>query len=98
MNRLAAERRRIQLDQTSWIEHTPGWLGPDQAEELLAKLIANAAWEQRDRWLVSRRAIEPRLPAEYTDLAHAPTPRSAKHPAPSPPSTSSRPPPRGSTS
>ena len=98
MNLLAAERRRIQLDQTSWIEHTPGWLGPDQAEELLAKLIANAAWEQRDRWLASRRVIEPRLTAEYTDLADAPTPRSAKQPAPSPPSTRSRTTARGSTS
>ncbi len=50
----------------------------------------NAAWEQRDRWMVNRRVIEPRLTAEYTDLADAPTPRSAKQPTPSPPITRSR--------
>jgi hypothetical protein len=85
MNQPSGETRRIQLDQTSWIEHIPGWLGPDQAEELLAKLIANAAWEQRDRWMASRRVIEPLLTAEYTDLADAPTPRSARQPTPTPP-------------
>ncbi len=50
----------------------PGWLGQEHAEELLAKPIANAAWEQRDHWMVNRRVIEPRLTAEYTDLADAP--------------------------
>ncbi len=74
MNLPAGETRRIHLDQTSWIEHTPGWLGPDQAEELLVKLIASAACEQRDRWMASRRVIEPRLTAEYTDLADTPDP------------------------
>jgi hypothetical protein len=46
MNLYAAQTRWIQLDETSWIEHTPGCLGREDAEELLAKLIANAAWEQ----------------------------------------------------
>ena len=99
MNQFAAEMRRIQLDETSWIEHIPGWLGREHAEKLLAKLIASAAWEQRDRWMVNRRIIEPRLTAEYTDLADAaPTPRSAKQPTPSPPITRSRTTACGSTS
>ncbi len=52
---------RITLDETSWVEYVPGWLpGPD-ADELLAKLTANAAWEQRERWMVNRVVIEPRL-------------------------------------
>jgi alkylated DNA repair dioxygenase AlkB len=65
---------RITLDETSWVEYVPGWLpGPD-ADELLAKLTANAAWEQRERWMVNRVVIEPRLTAEYNDLADAPDP------------------------
>ncbi len=46
MNLYAGQTRRSQLDETSRIEHTPGCLGREDAEELLAKLIANAAWEQ----------------------------------------------------
>ncbi len=65
---------RITLDETSWVECVTGWLpGPD-ADDLLAKLTANAAWEQRDRWMVNRVVLEPRLTAEYTDLADAPDP------------------------
>lgn len=64
----------ITLDETSWVECVTGWLpGPD-ADELLAKLTANAAWEQRERRMVNRVVIEPRLTAEYNDLADAPDP------------------------
>jgi alkylated DNA repair dioxygenase AlkB len=61
---------RIQLDETSWVEHVPGWL--TGSELLLAALVASARWEQRDRWMVNRMVVEPRLTAEYTDLADAP--------------------------
>ena len=65
---------RITLDETSWVEYVTGWLpGPD-ADELLAKLTANAAWEQRERRMVNRVVIEPRLTAEYNNLADAPDP------------------------
>jgi len=79
MNLFAAETRRIhQLDETSWTEQVPGWLGREHAKKLLTKLIVNVAWEQRDRWMVNRRVIEPRLTAEYTDLADAPRPRAPR--------------------
>ena len=45
MNLLAGGTQRIELDETSWIEHVPGWLADADAAELLAKLIASAAWE-----------------------------------------------------
>jgi alkylated DNA repair dioxygenase AlkB len=61
---------RIQLDDTSWVEHVPGWL--TGGERLLADLVASANWEQRDRWMVNRVVVEPRLTAEYTDVADAP--------------------------
>jgi alkylated DNA repair dioxygenase AlkB len=66
--------QRIQLDAASWIEHIPGWLPAADAAELLTSLIASAAWEQRDRWMINRRVLEPRLTAEYHDLADAPDP------------------------
>jgi alkylated DNA repair dioxygenase AlkB len=74
MNRLTGGIQRIRLDKTSWIEYIRGWLATRAAAELLANLIANAAWEQRDRWMVNRRVLEPRLTAEYNDLADAPDP------------------------
>jgi alkylated DNA repair dioxygenase AlkB len=65
---------RIELDATSWIQYVPGWLPGADADELLGKLIAGASWEQRDRWMVNRRVLEPRLTAEYHDLGDAPDP------------------------
>jgi alkylated DNA repair dioxygenase AlkB len=65
-----ATAHRIELDATSWVEYVPGWLSG--SEHLLAALIAKAGWEQRERWMVNRVVAEPRLTAEYTDLADAP--------------------------
>jgi alkylated DNA repair dioxygenase AlkB len=63
---------RIDLDPASWVEHIPGWLaGSDQ---LLAYIFSAAGWEQRDRWIYNRRVPEPRLTAEYRDIADAPVP------------------------
>jgi hypothetical protein len=39
---------RIQLDDTSWIDHVQGWLAGDS--ELMEALMKQAAWEQRSRW------------------------------------------------
>lgn len=59
MNLVARETHRIQLDEISWIEHIPGWLGLHNSEQIPARLIASAAWEQRDRWMVNRRVLGP---------------------------------------
>ena len=67
-----AGAHRIELDAASWVEHIPGWL--TGSGQLLAALAASAAWEQRNRWMVNRVVAEPRLTAEYTDLANAPEP------------------------
>ena len=74
MNQSAGGTQQIWLDEASWIEHTSGWLPAAEAAALLTSLIASAAWEQRDRWMVNRRVLEPRLTAEYNDLADAPRP------------------------
>ncbi len=63
-------RRRIELDQTSWIEHAPGWLRASGS--LFDELVATAPWEQRYRYIYARRVTEPRLTAEYEDISAAP--------------------------
>jgi alkylated DNA repair dioxygenase AlkB len=61
---------RIQLDETSWIEHVPGWLAG--SDRLFDELLHAAAWERRSRWMYTREVVEPRLTAEYPDLTTAP--------------------------
>jgi alkylated DNA repair dioxygenase AlkB len=65
-----AAAHRIALDETSWIEHVPGWLSGGAA--VLDELRDTAPWEQRERWMYDRRVTEPRMTAEYRDLAAAP--------------------------
>jgi alkylated DNA repair dioxygenase AlkB len=65
-----AAARRIDLDQISWVEHVPGWL--QGSGVLFDELLATAPWEQRYRMMFARRFIEPRLTAEYPDIADAP--------------------------
>jgi alkylated DNA repair dioxygenase AlkB len=62
--------RRVQLDETSWLEHVPGWLAG--SEQLFEVLLDEAGWEQRERWMVNRVVTEPRLTAEYPDITSAP--------------------------
>ena len=67
-----ATATRIQLDDTSWVDHVQGWLAGD--EELMELLMREAAWEQRSRWMYTRVVEEPRLTAEYPVIAEAPQP------------------------
>jgi alkylated DNA repair dioxygenase AlkB len=66
-----ATATRIQLDETSWVDHVHGWLAGDG--ELMATLMEQATWEQRSRWMYTRMVAEPRLTAEYPIIA-APQP------------------------
>jgi alkylated DNA repair dioxygenase AlkB len=63
---------RIQLDDTSWVDHVQGWLAGDA--ELMDALMKQASWEQRSRWMYTRMVDEPRLTAEYPVIADAPQP------------------------
>jgi alkylated DNA repair dioxygenase AlkB len=63
---------RIQLDDTSWVDHVQGWLAGDG--ELMEALMKQASWEQRSRWMYTRTVQEPRLTAEYPVIADAPQP------------------------
>jgi alkylated DNA repair dioxygenase AlkB len=64
--------RRIDLDETSWVEHFPRWLLRN--EVLLDSLAAAAGWEQRRRWMFTQLVEEPRLTAECPVLSRAPDP------------------------
>jgi alkylated DNA repair dioxygenase AlkB len=63
--------RRVALDPTSWVEHVAGWLS--QNEVLFEELVRVAEWEQRSRWMYTKQVEEPRLTAEFHDLARAPS-------------------------
>ena len=63
---------RRPLDDTSWVEVVPGWLSG--GESLLIRLVASVPFEQRRRWMYHRLVDEPRLTAEYADLASTPEP------------------------
>jgi alkylated DNA repair dioxygenase AlkB len=67
-----ASAERIPLDETSWIEHVPGWLTGH--EQPMRALMADPGWERRSRWMYDRRVQEPRLTAEYPVIAEAPYP------------------------
>ena len=67
-----ATTTRIQLDDTSWVDHVQGWLAGDA--ELMEALMEQADWEQRSRWMYTRTVVEPRLTAEYPVIADAPLP------------------------
>jgi alkylated DNA repair dioxygenase AlkB len=50
---------RIQLDEDSWVDHSPEWLsGSDRAFE---ELLRDTAWNQRRRRMYDREVDEPRL-------------------------------------
>lgn len=56
--------RRISLDETSWVEHVPGWLAG--ADELFAQLLATGRFGQREVQMYERKVPEPRLTAGWS--------------------------------
>ena len=62
--------RRVQLDQTSWIEHVPTWISG--SESLFKELLRRAPWQQRTRWMYTQDVTEPRLTAQYAQVSRAP--------------------------
>jgi alkylated DNA repair dioxygenase AlkB len=54
---------RIRLDESSWVDHAPGWLAG--SDELFAEILARTAWRQRSRHMYDRKVAEPRLTASW---------------------------------
>lgn len=61
---------RIELASGAWLEHEPGWLGPDEAPAALAALRAELGWEQREIVIFGRRVLQPRLIAWAGELGY----------------------------
>jgi alkylated DNA repair dioxygenase AlkB len=59
--------RRLQLDETSWVDYCPAWLaGSDAVFEFLA---ATADWQQRTIKMWDQEMVEPRLTAGWSTAA-----------------------------
>ncbi|HUG37329.1 MAG TPA: alpha-ketoglutarate-dependent dioxygenase AlkB [Candidatus Limnocylindrales bacterium] len=61
---------RTALAAGAWIEHEPGFVGPGEADGLLAALGEEMAWEQREIVLFGRPVLQPRLIAWAGDLGY----------------------------
>lgn len=66
----ALDRDREPLAAGGWIGHVPGWLDPDEADGLLARLREDLLWEQREIQLFGRRIPQPRLIAWGGELPY----------------------------
>ena len=51
----------LQLDDRTWLDHLPGWLGGD--EQVFDRLYHDLPWRQRTVTMYQRRLPEPRLTA-----------------------------------
>ena len=53
--------RRIDLGRGCWVEYQPGFV--QGHESLMEHLVHSTPWQQRERWMVDRMVLEPRLTA-----------------------------------
>jgi hypothetical protein len=60
----------VPLDSGAWLDHEGAWLTRDAADEALAALRDELAWEQREIVLFGRRILQPRLIAWAGDLGY----------------------------
>ena len=63
---------RIELDETSWLEHCPSWLGG--SDLVFAELVARLPWRQRDVVMYDRLLPEPRLTCWWASQDGTPEP------------------------
>ncbi len=61
---------RIPLASGAWLDYDAGWLSPDAADEALAALRKEMAWEQREIVLFGQRILQPRLIAWAGDIGY----------------------------
>ena len=63
---------RTMLDNTSWIDHIPGWL--HGADLVFAELVAKLPWRQREVTMYQQRVLEPRLTTWWNTTMSVPEP------------------------
>jgi len=52
---------RIDLGRDAWLDFTPAFIEPAEADRLFARVRAEATWEQREIVLFGKRILQPRL-------------------------------------
>jgi alkylated DNA repair dioxygenase AlkB len=57
--------RRVQLDDTAWVEHAPSWVEGHQA--LMDELVRTTRWQSQRREMYERTVDVPRLTAALPD-------------------------------
>jgi alkylated DNA repair dioxygenase AlkB len=72
IDRTFASAVRHTLDEDSWVEFIPGWLTGN--ERVFHDVTAAVEFEQRSRWMYTRRVQEPRLTAEWPSISSFPVP------------------------
>jgi alkylated DNA repair dioxygenase AlkB len=55
---------RTHLDDRSWVDVVESWLPGHDA--LFDRLLVEAPWQQRERWMYERKVLEPRLVAAWS--------------------------------
>jgi alkylated DNA repair dioxygenase AlkB len=59
-----ARLRRVQLDEESWVDHAPGWVGG--ADRLFGEVLETRDWGQRSRRMYDSKVLEPRLTSPWS--------------------------------
>lgn len=70
LDRTFARLERIGLDDRSWVDHAPGWIGGSDA--LFEQVLRGRSWGERTRWMYEREVVEPRLTDRWSLADGAP--------------------------
>jgi alkylated DNA repair dioxygenase AlkB len=62
--------RRVRLDETSWVDHAPGWVSG--SDLLFEQVLEGRHWQQRSRHIRDGRVDEPRLTDSWSADSGAP--------------------------
>jgi alkylated DNA repair dioxygenase AlkB len=63
VDRSFSSLQRIELDDASWVDHSPGWVSG--SDELFWQVLESRDWGQRSRKMYDKRVLEPRLTAPW---------------------------------
>ena len=62
--------KRIQLDETAWVDHAPGWVSG--SDTLFEAILDGRGWGQRSRKMYDQNVTEPRLTAPWNERSGQP--------------------------
>jgi alkylated DNA repair dioxygenase AlkB len=62
-DRAFSQLERIQLDESSWVDYAPAWVSG--SDELFEKILESRQWNQRMRYMYTKKVREPRLTSSW---------------------------------